>query len=139
MLSLLNDYYKIDYCRPDDDDSTLFRINLLPGYCAYEGHFPGNPVSPGVCNIQLIKECAEWLAGRPLFLAFIDKCKFMAVISPQTTPYLQLRMYLSNSETTGSNVTYKYNVRATLFDDLTTYIEFKGEFVSTPITTLYGT
>ncbi|MDR0573116.1 MAG: beta-hydroxyacyl-ACP dehydratase [Tannerella sp.] len=123
MITLLNDYYKID-SRVAEGGDTLFRVTLFPGYRAYKGHFPGNPVSPGVCNIQMIKECAEQLIGKPLFLGYISQCKWSAVITPQTTPQLQVRMQLSEVEDT-------YKVCAIVFDDITTYMDFKGEL--TPV------
>jgi len=117
-----------------EGDDTLFNVTLLQDFCAYAGHFPGNPVSPGVCNIQLIKECAELLAGRRLFLAFIEKCKFTAVLTPPTTSQLKLRMNLcvsdvSESLTPNGQSPEAYKVRATLYDDTTSYINFKGELL----------
>jgi 3-hydroxymyristoyl/3-hydroxydecanoyl-(acyl carrier protein) dehydratases len=123
MITLNNDYFKIDNCTNEGED-TLFSITLLPDYCAYEGHFPGNPVSPGVCNIQMIKECAEQLAGKRFFLGYISRCKLSAVITPQTTPQLSIRMRLSEAEGL-------YNVNAVVSDNETTYIDFKGEL--TPV------
>ena len=121
-LTLLNDYYRIDK-QVDNGDEALFGITLLPDYAAYKGHFPGNPISPGVCNIQMIKECAEQFAGKRLLLSTIKKCRFSAMITPLTTPQLQLRVQLLKAEKL-------YNVCATLFDATTTYIEFKGEFTA---------
>ena len=129
MITLLNEYYRIDNIEADDND-TLFGIALLPGYGAYAGHFPGNPVSPGVCNIQMIKECAERLAGKRLFLAAITRCRFSAVLtppvsapsSPQTSSSLRLRMRLLEAEG-------RYKTVATLYDDMVTYMEFKGELI----------
>jgi len=123
MITLQNDYFKID-SRVAEGDDTLFGITLQPEYCVYAGHFPGNPVSPGVCNIQMIKECAEQLAGKRFFLGYISQCRLSAVITPQTTPHLQIRMQLSEVED-------MYKVRATVYDDTTTYIDFKGEL--TPV------
>ncbi|MDR0744197.1 MAG: beta-hydroxyacyl-ACP dehydratase [Tannerella sp.] len=123
MITLLNDYFKIDNQTTEGDES-LFCITLLPGYKAYTGHFPGNPVSPGVCNIQMIKECAEQLTGKHLFLGYISQCRWSAVITPQATPQLQIRMQLS-----GAGDVYK--VRAMVCDDTTRYIDFKGEL--TPV------
>ena len=119
MITLLNDYFRIDG-RTAENDQTVFRVTLLPGYGVYAGHFPGNPVSPGVCNIQMIKECAELLIGKPLFLGYIDQCKFSAVITPQATPHLQVRMQLTQTD-------LLYKVRATVCDGTTSCIEFKGE------------
>jgi 3-hydroxyacyl-[acyl-carrier-protein] dehydratase len=149
-MKLLNDFYRID-SRMADCGDTLFGISLLPDFCAYEGHFPGNPVSPGVCSMQMIKECAELLSERRLFLAHIAKCRFSAVITPHTTPHLQLHMQLSAvipqrfqpdeeaaADRTGAERTAEecvkaetaYHVCATLFDDTTIYIQFKGELTT---------
>jgi 3-hydroxyacyl-[acyl-carrier-protein] dehydratase len=123
MITLLDDYFKID-SQITENDETLFGVTLLPEYKAYAGHFPGNPVSPGVCNIQMIKECAEQLAGKHFFLGYISQCRLSAVITPQTTPRLQIRMQLSGTDDI-------YQVRAKVCDDTTTCIDFKGEF--TPV------
>jgi 3-hydroxyacyl-[acyl-carrier-protein] dehydratase len=120
MITLLDDYFKID-SRTTVDDETVFRVTLLPGHPVYAGHFPGNPVSPGVCTIQMIKECTGLLTGKRLFLGYISQCRWSAVITPQATPQLQIHMRLS--ETDGV-----YKVCATVCDDTTVYMEFKGEF-----------
>jgi 3-hydroxyacyl-[acyl-carrier-protein] dehydratase len=123
MITLVNDYFKIDGCSKDGDE-TVFNVTLLPDYCVYQGHFPGNPVSPGVCNIQMIKECAEQLAGERFFLGYISRCKLSAVITPQATPQLCVRMQLSKTEGL-------YDIKAVVSYADTTYIEFKGEL--TPV------
>lgn len=124
MKTLLNDYYRID-SQTAVGNEILFRVTLLPEYCAYAGHFPGNPVSPGVCNIQMVKECAVQLTGQPLFLCYISHCRWSAVITPQTTPHLQIRMQLSEAEND------RYKVCATVCDDTTIYMKFNGEL--TPV------
>ncbi|MDR1380201.1 MAG: beta-hydroxyacyl-ACP dehydratase [Tannerella sp.] len=124
MITLLDDYYKIDG-RTAEDDGVLFRVTLLPEHRVYAGHFPGRPVSPGVCSIQMIKECAGLLTGKRLFLGYISQCRLPAVITPQTAPQLQIRMQLSETDGTA------YRVRATVSDGTTTYVEFKGEL--TPV------
>ena len=122
-MVLINEYFKIDNCTNEGDEA-LFDVTLLPDYCAYQGHFPGNPVSPGVCNIQMIKECAEQLAGKRFFLGYISRCKLSAMITPQTTPQLCVRIQLS--ETDGL-----YDIKAVVCNGETTCIEFKGEL--TPV------
>ena len=122
-MVIINEYFKID-SRTMDGDETLFNITLLPEYCAYEGHFPGNPVSPGVCNIQMIKECAEQLAEKRFLLGYISRCKLSAVVTPQTTPKLCIRMSLSEADGL-------YDIKAVVSDADTTYIDFKGEL--TPV------
>jgi len=146
----MNDYFKIESCVVEDDEA-FFSVILLPDFCGYAGHFPSTPVSPGVCNIQMIKECAELLSDRHLFLTSIDKCKFSAIITPHSTPQLKLRMHLSEAEEAGNMRPHESckhlsqteigsmpfglqfyeacKVRAALYDETTTYIDFKGEFL----------
>ena len=116
----MKDYYHIDN-QILAGDETIFEVSLLPDYCAYAGHFPDNPVSPGVCNIQMIKACVERVTGKRLFLGYIAQCRFSAVMTPQTTPHLRLRMRVDA-------VDGMYKVSASLFDEIKTYIDFKGEF-----------
>ncbi len=120
---IMGGYYIIDSVMGEGDE-TIFCVTLLPDFCAYKGHFPGKPISPGVCNMQMIKECAEQLAGQRLFLGYIAQCRFSAVITPQTTPHLRIRMQLSQADGL-------WKVKASVSDDTTNYIDFKGDLVTT--------
>jgi 3-hydroxyacyl-[acyl-carrier-protein] dehydratase len=106
------------------ENITLFDVILLPDCSVYEGHFPGMPVAPGVCNIQLIKECVERITGKQLLLKNIDRCKFIAMITPQQHPELQVRIeLLENTEEQPIKVT------AVISRNETEYMTFKGEFI----------
>lgn len=48
----------------------------------FEGHFPGQPVLPGVCMMQIIKELTEDAIGKKLFLGKADQCKFLSMVDP---------------------------------------------------------
>ena len=102
---------------------TLFDVILLPDCSVYEGHFPGKPVAPGVCNIQMIKECVERLTGKPLLLEYINRCKFTHLITPQQHRELQIRIELSDNPEDKP-----LKVIASIGRDETEYMVFKGEF-----------
>ena len=118
-MLLREHYYKIDGWSTDGGEAT-FRVALLPDCDVYRGHFPGKPVCPGVCNVQMLKECAEVLTGRRLAIATIRQCRFTAVASPERCPKLDIS--LSAVPVEGG-----YAVTARLSDDNTTYLDFKGE------------
>ncbi len=65
-----------------------FSIN--GAHAIFAGHFPGHPVLPGVCELQLVKEVLEQVAGRPLLLAEAAQVKFLQFISPQAGKAWQL-------------------------------------------------
>lgn len=109
---LLDEYY--------DADGGVFRIALRPECDIYAGHFPGNPVCPGVCNIQVIKECAERLVGKRLHPCYIRQCRLTAVARPTACREFVVKINLTSTET-------GYAVVATMADVEQTYMEYKGE------------
>ncbi len=73
-------------------DGILAQIHLNKDHAIFKGHFPGNPVMPGVCMIQIIKELTEEATGKNLFLSVSSNIKFMAIINPEKNPDLSLAM-----------------------------------------------
>ena len=51
-MLLENKYYKVLRARKEGEGKAVYHVAILPDCNVYEGHFPGNPVCPGVCNIQ---------------------------------------------------------------------------------------
>jgi 3-hydroxyacyl-[acyl-carrier-protein] dehydratase len=49
---------------------------------ALEGHFPGNPVVPGVVLLDCVLEAAEDWLGQPLEVATLTQAKFLAPLLP---------------------------------------------------------
>lgn len=89
----------------NDGLSGIFQVRLNPDCRIYEGHFPGMPVSPGVCNIQMMLECAEIVAHMPLRAKKINRCRFTTLLSPKTHPELEIQIDLQKKE----NNTYSLN------------------------------
>jgi 3-hydroxyacyl-[acyl-carrier-protein] dehydratase len=88
-------------------EGILAKIHLKEDHAIFKGHFPGNPVMPGVCMIQIIKELTEEATGKNLFLAVSSNIKFMAIINPEKNPDLQLAIDISeeNGEVKVKNTT----------------------------------
>lgn len=60
---------------------------------SYAGHFPGQPIVPGVLLLDLVLQAAEGLAdwpGRPDGPLAIPVCKFVQAVSPGATLDLTL-------------------------------------------------
>jgi len=119
---VLLDYYYTIKNQQTTESATLFDVMLLPECDIYKGHFPDMPVAPGVCNIQMIKECVERVAGKPLLLESMTKCKFITMITPEQHQRLQIRIVSTESEEN------RLKVSATIGCDDTDYVIFKGEF-----------
>lgn len=105
---LLNDFYQITQKEQISEAKYIFHISLNPNHEIFKGHFPGNPVTPGVCMMQIIKDLAESIYNEKLFLKSTSNVKFMALINPEVNPDLKLELDFSgdiNSEIKVKNTT----------------------------------
>ncbi|MDR2234262.1 MAG: beta-hydroxyacyl-ACP dehydratase [Tannerella sp.] len=124
-MKLLDYYYSIRN-HTTTGGNTQFDVTLLSECSVYDGHFPGMPVAPGVCNIQMIKECVEQMTGQSLLLESIAQCKFLAMITPQQHDDLQINIDLLNDDDK------KYNIKASICRDGKEFITLKCVMVYTP-------
>ncbi len=70
-------------------------VQLNKDHEIFKGHFPGNPVMPGVCMLQIIKELTEQALGRSLLLTVASNIKFMAIINPDLNPTISLQISIT--------------------------------------------
>lgn len=91
-MMLLENFYIINTIDKVADQSFLAGITLNDKHEVFKGHFPGNPVTPGVVMMQIIKELTEEITGEKLFLSTASNVKFMALINPEITPDLKLEL-----------------------------------------------
>lgn len=89
---LLENFYTVNTINRVADQSFLVEVTLNDKHEVFKGHFPGNPVTPGVGMMQIIKELTEEITGEKLFLSTASNVKFMALINPEVTPNLKLEL-----------------------------------------------
>ncbi|HRO41490.1 MAG TPA: 3-hydroxyacyl-ACP dehydratase [Flavipsychrobacter sp.] len=61
-------------------------ITFNKAHKIFEGHFPQQPVVPGVCTIQIAKELLEQQLNKKLFLRSTGQVKFLQLITPDINP-----------------------------------------------------
>lgn len=92
-MKLKNNLYKI-ISKEEVNSIFNYTIELNPSCVIYQAHFPGEPITPGVCIVQIGKEVIENLlleqssASRRLEIIKAKNIKFLSVISPNETPIL---------------------------------------------------
>lgn len=64
----------------------------------FAGHFPGQPVVPGACMLQLIKEVMIRALNKPLRLGKADNIKFLTLVEPQEGQVIVLEITYSDLE-----------------------------------------
>ncbi len=73
-------------------------IELNPEHDVFKGHFPNNPVTPGVCMLQILKELTEQATNTNLFIKECSNVKFMALINPDINAVLSITIDVNKAE-----------------------------------------
>lgn len=93
---ILENFYTIKSKQISEDQiNYTFEIIINNKHDIFRGHFPDNPVMPGVCMIQIIKEITESVIGKKLFMEKCSNVKFLAIINPDKTPKLTLELQIT--------------------------------------------
>lgn len=80
-MKLQDDFFKITDVQTGDN-SASYRLKLNADHFIYAAHFPRNPITPGVCIIQMVKELAELHRQQKFFLHKVSSVRFQNVINP---------------------------------------------------------
>ena len=117
---LLNFFFEIIESGYSDGQLTSV-IKLNPEHEIFEGHFPGNPVTPGVVQLQMVKEILENYFKRELKLISMSRCKFLNILNPNDTPVLTIRIEISEADDL-------IKVSATGLDKVNTYFKLNASY-----------
>ena len=94
-------------------------ITIDAGHSIFDGHFPGQPVVPGVCMMQIVRELVEQGVGTPLQINTADNMKFLSILNP--TEHGEVVVAASYTLTDG-----RYTVDGSLSAGTVTFFKFKG-------------
>lgn len=119
---LLKDFYILNELTREESGKYLAYISINASHEVFKGHFPGNPVMPGVCMMQIIKELTERIADTGLMLTQLSNVKFMALINPEVNS--ELKLELEVSETPEGLV----KVKNTAYFQETVALKFSGTY-----------
>jgi 3-hydroxyacyl-[acyl-carrier-protein] dehydratase len=95
---LLKDFYKVLSLEKTADQKYQAVLLINENHEVFKGHFPGNPIMPGVCMMQIIKELSEEITSSTLIMQSLSNVKFMALINPFVTPELRLELDITTTE-----------------------------------------
>lgn len=103
-MILQNDFYAIE-SRSIQEGVHTYAIHLNPLHHIFDGHFPGNPVTPGVVQMEIVKELLSTSLEKPMSLDTMGTCKFLAILNPNDTPDVTVTLNVSNDEEGNTKVT----------------------------------
>jgi 3-hydroxyacyl-[acyl-carrier-protein] dehydratase len=98
--------------------------SLIESHPIYQGHFPGNPVVPGVCQVQMVKELVEKAVKHSVKLTESDNIKFLSMINPLVHPQLDFNIFIKPAGV------HRFSVTASIESGELVFLKFKGKFES---------
>jgi len=122
MITANNDLFSIHQIA-HEDGVIAATLGINQDSAILKGHFPGHPVVPGACMLQIIKEVLEEALNLSLRLKKADHLKFMTMIDPMNILIVNL------------DITYNYKddgvifLNAKLSNADVVYFKFQGDFV----------
>jgi len=102
---LKDNLYQLKSIEKLQENSFNVQIHLDKEHDIFKGHFPGNPVLPGVCMVQIMKEISSKITQENLQLKTSKSIKFLELINTNENPNLDLKLEIT--EKTNSNIIIK--------------------------------
>lgn len=90
----------------------------------YKGHFPEIPITPGVCQVQMVSEIINEALNANYTLKSARDIKFLNLINPQEIVSLHLKLSLKQSSDN------ELNVNAILSKDGSKYLKMRALYSS---------
>ena len=117
---LLNNLYQI-VDQKIDVGNIQATITFNAGHPIFQGHFPGQPIVPGVCMVEIVREMIQDVAKTSIRIVAADNIKFLNVIDPSEKKAILVDIHYR----TGDD---DFEIAATLQHESIIYFKFKGMF-----------
>jgi 3-hydroxyacyl-[acyl-carrier-protein] dehydratase len=121
---LKNDLYTVNSIT-ESPSALLVSVELNGAHPLFKGHFPGQPVLPGVCMLEMIQEMMAEQQGQKLRISKGPLIKFLAMIVPERNPSLLIEL---NYEPEPGGI----SVRGRIYYETTVFMKYHLVLVPEP-------
>lgn len=106
----------------DQNQKITAEIIFDSNHAIFQGHFPDNPIVPGVCLLTILKDILNTALQKNLFLFQANNIKFSAPIIPAI--HSKVSFDISIKEIEDGIIM----VNNSVFENETVFLKFKGKF-----------
>lgn len=90
-------------------------VKINGEHSIFNGHFPGQPVTPGVLQLQLVNELLNTVNETTMVLKTMGRCKFLAIWNPAEHQQIKVDLKLKKNEAGETSVSASGGVEGTPF------------------------
>lgn len=103
-------------------EKIIAEIMLNPAHEIYKGHFPDQPILPGVLQLQIVKEILSEAIKKEIRLISSSNIKFLSMIDPGQVDKLSIEIDII------SEIAGMYKVSARIHSGNTVFLRLKGVY-----------
>ncbi len=112
---LRDSFYSILSQETISDTQTQTKVLINAAHPIFEGHFPEQPVVPGVCMLQMVKDIVSDKAQRNIQLQSLANVKFINVVIPQQHSELDIHLKFDSTDENSIKVSGSITAHETVF------------------------
>lgn len=114
--------YELTKITEGEDQSAVAQVKINPAHDIFKGHFPSQPILPGVCMIDILNDILTSVWGGRVQMNSAAQIKYLSVVDPNKNDSLRLNIsWLTKPE--GIQVTC-----SSFIDETTANFKLKGIF-----------
>jgi 3-hydroxyacyl-[acyl-carrier-protein] dehydratase len=106
----------------ETESGLLVPVQINGHHPLFNGHFPGQPVFPGACMLEMIQEILELKLGRRLRTTGGPLIKFLSMIIPEKNPDILVEINYQDREG-------KIRSQGKIFFGETIFMKYQLEFL----------
>ncbi len=98
-------------------------IKIDSNHSIFEGHFPNNPITPGVVEMEIVKEIVSEAIQKTLKMSKMSNCKFLAILNPLNSSKVNVKIDVLEQENN------RIRISAQILDQQTVYLKIGAEYI----------
>lgn len=110
---ILSNFYTVIH-QQSDGNQLIAGITINPDHEIFKGHFPDQPVVPGVCMVEIVKELMELHFEQPLRVTKASQIKFLQLIVPDQNQVIQVTINWQPAQMDTYAITAQWQIRETI-------------------------
>ena len=121
-MILKNKFYTINELE-FNGNSILAAIKIDSKHSIFDGHFPNNPVTPGVVEMEIVKEIVSEAIQKTIKMSKMSNCKFLAILNPDNYAEVNVKIEIIENEEN------RIRISGQIFDQNTVFLKISAEYL----------